>query len=181
MKTAFSFPFALSVRLPDRRRAPFPVAAYTPGPSVKPARSALTVAEMERPSALRYAVVRLAFAVTAAGFAMFLIPGAVMIPGGKPVTEDPGERPKLSLRMDGPVLVTVEPARTEYASAVDSGTVGTSAADAPAKGTKTAAIDATKGMNKTRNFIDSPYGHAWFNSGYSNTSRSNTDDRATFD
>jgi hypothetical protein len=79
---------------------------------------------------------------------MFLTPGAVMSPGGKPVTEDPGERPKLSLRTDGPVLVTVEPANTEYASAVERGTVGTSAADAIAKGTKRAIIGVISGRTK---------------------------------
>jgi hypothetical protein len=93
-------------------------------------------------------VFRSFFAVTAAGFAMFLTPGALMMPGGKPVIDVPGERPTLSLSTEGPVLVTVDPAKTEYDSAVARGTVGTSAAEAPSRVIRIAAIDATNGRKR---------------------------------
>ena len=51
--------------------------------------------------------------MTAAGFEISIVPGAVTDPGGKPVTDEPGESPMLETRTDGPVFVTVDPASTE--------------------------------------------------------------------
>ena len=53
---------------------------------------------------------------------MWIVP-AMTIPGGKPVTADPGSRPTLPLMTLGPVLVTVLPARTAKVPSVPSPTV----------------------------------------------------------
>ncbi|KJE77855.1 hypothetical protein FEAC_02270 [Ferrimicrobium acidiphilum DSM 19497] len=55
-------------------------------------------------------------AVTAAELLIFVVPATV--PGGNPVTEVPGERPRSPASVVAPVLVTVVAARTEYAPAV---------------------------------------------------------------
>jgi hypothetical protein len=45
------------------------------------------------------------------------------VPGGKPITAEPGLKPKSPVITLGPVLVTVEPARTAKLSAVPRFTV----------------------------------------------------------
>jgi hypothetical protein len=47
-----------------------------------------------------------------------MVKGGTTIPGGKPVTADPGETPTFPLMTVGPVLVTVDPARTPKVPAV---------------------------------------------------------------
>src|SRR5437870_104919 len=50
-------------------------------------------------------------------------------PGGKPVTEEPGETPKSPLTTVGPVLVTVLPPRTAKLAAVPNAGAGAASAD----------------------------------------------------
>src|SRR5580698_8932262 len=63
-----------------------------------------------------YAVERSFFACRATASLMCVTP--VTVPGGKPVTEEPGSNPRLPVITLGPVLVTVDPARTVKFSAV---------------------------------------------------------------
>ncbi len=63
-----------------------------------------------RPAASLYAVVRSVCAVTAVGLATDVVPED-SIPGGKPVTDVPGESPMPPAMTDEPVFVIVDPAR----------------------------------------------------------------------
>ncbi len=59
------------------------------------------------------------------------VPGGVMTPGGKPVIALPGLTPTFRpLILDGPVLVTVDPASTPKLADVPKPTVGSTAAQA---------------------------------------------------
>src|SRR5436305_1628471 len=49
-----------------------------------------------------------------------MVPGAITLPGGKPVIDDPGESPRLRESTLLPVFVTVDEPRTEYWAAVAS-------------------------------------------------------------
>ncbi len=70
-----------------------------------------------RPAAFTYAAVRSDFACAAAPLVRSITAGATTVPGppgsANPVIDDPGESPRLPWRTLGPVLVTVDPARTE--------------------------------------------------------------------
>jgi hypothetical protein len=59
------------------------------------------------------AAVRSVCACCAAAVVSWIVPGASTIPGGKPVTDVPGHRPRFAETTVAPVLVTVEPASTE--------------------------------------------------------------------
>src|ERR1041384_2713045 len=63
-----------------------------------------------RPAASLYAVVKSCCARAAAASAAWIVP--LTVPGGNPVTAVPGLSPRSPLTMVGPVLVTVEAART---------------------------------------------------------------------
>ena len=63
-----------------------------------------------------YAVARSFWAVPATASASCMVPDT--IPGGKPVTAVPGHTPKSPAMVVGPVLVTVEPAKTAKLDAV---------------------------------------------------------------
>src|SRR5512143_1640185 len=64
-----------------------------------------------RPAASLYATVRSSWAWAAAGSPRCVVP--LTNPGGNPVTAVPGLSPRSPLTVVAPVLVTVEPARTE--------------------------------------------------------------------
>ncbi len=57
-------------------------------------------------------------AVVAAPLLISCVP--VKVPGGKPVIDDPGERPMLPLITVVPVFVMVDAAKTPYCAAVPS-------------------------------------------------------------
>jgi hypothetical protein len=48
----------------------------------------------------------------AAALVLSIVQGGSTFPGGKPVTDDPGESPRLPSRVLALVLVTVDPPRT---------------------------------------------------------------------
>jgi hypothetical protein len=73
-----------------------------------------------------YAVVRSDCACTATASASCCVP-SVITPGGKPVTDVPGLTPRSPETVDGPVLVTVEPAITANELAVPRPTEGCAA------------------------------------------------------
>src|SRR5580765_3276382 len=76
---------------------------------------ASVIAPTVRAAASLYAAVRSSCACADAGLAMYFVPASM--PGGKPVTEVPGLRPRLPLMADAPVLVTVAAANTAYDAA----------------------------------------------------------------
>ncbi len=88
--------------------------AYTPGAIVWPPRSPLMVAYGVRLAASVMAAVKSFFAVreTPAASETKLVP--LRIPGGKPVTADPGLRARSPYRTVAPELVMVEAASTAY-------------------------------------------------------------------
>src|SRR5659263_729053 len=102
--------------LPESVRSPDDIASeevdlYRPGARVcPPILPATVIGAVERPAASLYAVVRQSLALFARVSLTCMAP-PVTVPGGKPVTADPGLKPRSPLRMVGPVLVTVEPAR----------------------------------------------------------------------
>ena len=65
-----------------------------------------------RPAASTYAAVSDVWADCAAALPALVAPRSV--PGGKPVIAVPGATPRSPCKTDEPVLVTVEPASTEY-------------------------------------------------------------------
>src|SRR6476660_8013677 len=71
------------------------------------------------PASWLYAVVIEFWAASAAASAICIVP--VTIPGGKPVTEVPGLRPRSPLMTVGPVLVTVEAPTTPKVEATPRG------------------------------------------------------------
>src|ERR1700719_5117489 len=82
-----------------------------PATRLFPLRSPATVVAPDLPAASRYAVVKAAWAWAAAPSAEWIAPLAS--PGGNPVTAVPGLTPTSPETMVEPVLVTVDPARTE--------------------------------------------------------------------
>jgi hypothetical protein len=110
MKTAFGLPCASRVSEPPTSSED--VALYTPGPRVWPApMKPPREADLTRPAASLYAMVRSAWAPAAAASAACMVP-LITVPGGNPVTAVPGLTPRFPLMTLGPVLVTVDPART---------------------------------------------------------------------
>ncbi len=116
-----------STRDPVSERVEAPGPAYTPGTSVSPPRSAAVVTPIGRPAASLYAEVTSACACAATGFASCCVAGGIIFPGGNPVTAEPGETPRFSGSVLGPVLVTVAAARTEKFAAVPIETVAVAA------------------------------------------------------
>src|SRR5579859_1333299 len=82
-----------------------------PAVNVCPTKSPATVVPPDRPAASRYPAVNAAWAWAAAPSALWIAPPAS--PGGNPVTAVPGLTPTSPETTVGPVLVTVDPARTE--------------------------------------------------------------------
>src|SRR6476469_2714539 len=119
MNTALGSPCPSRVRIPVIEKLPV-TESYTPGVTVVPPSSAGNVADGVRPAASLYAVVRSTWAAAAAVSAAWIVPTTV--PGGKPVTADPGLTPTSAATTVGPVLVTVVPASTPKLPAVPSGT-----------------------------------------------------------
>ncbi len=75
-----------------------------------------------------------------------------MIPGGKPVIEEPGQTPRSPLTTDEPVLVTVEPPRTAKLAAVPSpGAMASGYADT-SKATPANESDRTRMIEIVRTF-----------------------------
>src|SRR6185503_18768341 len=110
MNTAFSSPCASRVRSPEEISSEV-VDLYRPGARVWPPRFPATViAPLVRPAASLYAVVKSNCAWAAAASATCIVP--LTVPGGNPVTAVPGLNPRSPLIVVGPVLVTVEAART---------------------------------------------------------------------
>src|SRR6185369_12312748 len=110
MNTAFTSPCASSVRSPEEISRD-EVDLYRPGVRVWPPRfPASVIAPRVRPAASLYAVVKSSCAWAAAGSPAWIVP--LTVPGGKPVTAVPGLSPRSPLIVVGPVLVTVEAART---------------------------------------------------------------------
>ena len=64
-----------------------------------------------------YAVVRSLCACAAVGVVRSMVWGASTTPGGKPVTAEPGQTPRLASRTVKPSLVTVLPANAPYRAA----------------------------------------------------------------
>ena len=112
MNTELASPAPSSTNGPVRPSAPLLGPAYTPPCRVRLARSAVVVASRGRPAASTYAAVRSAWACWAAALVVSVVPGGSTMPGGKPVIDGPGQRPRLLSRMLPPVFVTVEPPRT---------------------------------------------------------------------
>src|SRR5664280_252280 len=94
-----------------------------PGANVWPPRSLDSVTTGVRPAASLYAVVTSDCAWSATASATCCVP-LTTEPGGNPVTAEPGSTPTSPEMTDGPVLVTVVPARTANGAAVPSPTVG---------------------------------------------------------
>jgi hypothetical protein len=69
-----------------------------------------------RPAASLYAMVRSDCACAATASAAWI--GPFTVPGGNPVTAEPGLTPRSPFTTEGPVLVTVEPASTAKLLAV---------------------------------------------------------------
>jgi hypothetical protein len=126
MKTEPASPAPLSVSVPVRAR--LDGAWYTPATRVAPPRSAPIDVAGVRPRASRYAAVLAACAEAASVLATSVVP-ELCTPGGKPVTEVPGDKPMSPEMTDDPVLVTVVPARTAKGAALERLT-GDVAADA---------------------------------------------------
>src|ERR1019366_340238 len=106
-------------------------------------------------AASMYAVVRSFLAFKATESLMCLTP--VTVPGGNPVTDEPGSSPRLPVITLGPVLVTVEPARTVKLRAVPR--FGLVAAKASSGATATRApVKKTMGIRNGRRLnIDPPW------------------------
>ncbi len=84
--------------------------------------------EGARPAASVNAVSRSALALSDTALFTWVVPLTVPFPAPpKPVTAVPGLNPRSPLTTDGPVFVTVEPARTPNGSAVPSPTDGCAA------------------------------------------------------
>ena len=115
-----------NVTVPVRNR--LDGALYTPGASVRPPRSDFesTVAGV-RPAASPYAVVTSASACAATASPACWDPLNTS-PGGKLVMAEPGLTPRSPEMSDGPVFVTVVPAKTAKDSAVPNPTVDCAAA-----------------------------------------------------
>jgi hypothetical protein len=91
------------------------------------------------------AVVKSSWACAATASVMCLVP--FTMPGGNPVTEVPGLRPRSPLMTVRPVLVTVVPARTPKLPAVPRPTGAVAAtADCPKVSVATAITPATTGQ-----------------------------------
>jgi len=117
IQTAFGSFCASRISAPE---TPSPdEALYTPGARTWPAPMEAVARGVELcPAALLYAVVKSACApfATPAPSSMYWVP--VTVPGGNPVTEVPGYKPRSPPMVLGPVLVTVVPARTPKLAAV---------------------------------------------------------------
>jgi hypothetical protein len=114
IQTAFVSPSAFRVSVPVS-----PIeedALYTPGVRVRPPRSPEMGAVVGLPAAMLYAVVSSSWACSATASALCIVPFTV--PGGKPVTAEPGLTPRFPVITLGPVLVTVLPPRTAKLLAV---------------------------------------------------------------
>jgi hypothetical protein len=125
IQTALGSPCASRVTVPVRLMAVG--ALYTPATRVRPVRSP-TVASGGLPAASLYAITRSDFAWTATASVTCCVP--TTIPGGKPVTEDPGKSPRSPVITEGPVLVTVWPANIAKDAVVPRLTGGGGTADA---------------------------------------------------
>src|SRR5579883_269727 len=134
MKTALGSPCAFKTRFPVT--ASDEVDLYTPEVSVSPVMSDGLVASGARPAASLYAVVRSDCAWPATASVSWMLPFNVI--DWEPVIAVPGLRPMSPLMVVGPVLVTVEAARTAKLFAVLSPTVAWLEATAgPAASTQT--------------------------------------------
>ena len=114
MNTALGSPPASRVTVPPFRRIS-DAELYTPGARVCPSRM-VTESAGVRDAASLYAVLRSSLAWSATASAAWVAP--ITWPGGKPVTAVPGLTPTSPVMIDGPVLVTVEPASTANGVAV---------------------------------------------------------------
>jgi hypothetical protein len=126
IQTALGSPWASRVTVPFTARLMAVAALYTPATRVRPVRSP-TVAFGGLPAASLYAITRSDFAWAATASVTCCVP--TTIPGGKPVTEDPGKSPRSPVITEGPVLVTVWPANIAKDAVVPNPTGG-GAADA---------------------------------------------------
>src|SRR6202165_447939 len=110
-------PVPVSVRMPVNWAEGLNV--YTPDGKVIPPRSWPVKLDVDgAPAASPYAVARSLFACTAGASPMCWVP--VITPGGNPVTNEPGLRPRLPLITVLPVLVIVDAARMAKLTAVPS-------------------------------------------------------------
>jgi hypothetical protein len=140
MKTALGSPSAFRVRVPVRPSAPSELVSYTPGARVSPVRSAPSWVGGPSPAAWVYAVVRSFWAPSATLSAAYVVDGGSTMPGGKPVTAEPGSTPKSPEIVDAPVLVTVVPAKTAKGVAVARFTVVAAAAGTAPRAAQMATV-----------------------------------------
>ncbi len=97
-------------------------------------------------------MVRSDWAPAATASAAWITP-LLTIPGGKPVTAVPGLTPTSPLMTEGPVLVTVDPARTAKLSAVPRPTVGSAAAAGPTPTTVIVSATAVTTLTAARRIL----------------------------
>src|SRR5678816_1450122 len=120
MNCALGFPKALRVTVPVIPSVEEDV--YTPGKNVRPPRFPATVAVDAAPAAALYAAVNSICACAAKGFAELMLPLTKPGPPGaipaNPVIAAPGLTPRFPSTTVGPLLVTVEPAKTPNVSTV---------------------------------------------------------------
>ena len=90
-------------------------ALYTPGARDNPPMSAGSNDVDGSPAAASYAAVTATWAAAAVA-SVWIVP-PLTVPGGNPVTEEPGETPRLPVTTVPPVFVTAEPARTANGAA----------------------------------------------------------------